>query len=107
MIDIGKLDKVIIIETATDTRDDQGGYTAGWATFATVRANVRYPNTERESGEADRDTATIKAEFKVRWLSGVTPKMRISYDSVYFDITAVLHGSGRKEYIILRAEQKV
>ena len=106
MIDIGRLDTKIVIQTPTDTRDDQGGYTPGWATFTTCYANVTYPDTEKEAGEADRNAATIKGRFKIRYVAGVTEKMRISIDSTYFNITSTVP-LGRKEGLLIKAEKKV
>ena len=81
----GELDRLIVIETPTEGQDDYGGRALTWATFATVWAKVT-PTRGRETVAADQMVAQADTVFRIYWLSGVTTKMRVSYDSQYYDI---------------------
>ena len=91
----GELDRLIVIETPTEGQDDYSARTLTWATFATVWAKVS-PVRGRETVAADRALAQADTVFRVYWLSGVTTKMRVSYDGQYYDIQHVAE-IGRRE----------
>jgi len=105
---IGELDRRIIIESFTTTRAANGGVIESWSTFATVWAKKEFFNTptmDNEKFEANRNTATSKVQYTIRYLSGVTKKMRVNDSSEYFDITAI-NKPGRKRWMLLEAESK-
>ncbi len=81
----GQLDRLITIEQPTETTDDYGAPTVVWMPFAQVWANVRYDNGTEYFASGQMNTR-IDAVFKIRYLSGITTKMRVSYDGEYFDI---------------------
>ena len=97
----GELDRSIVIETPTEAQDDYGGRTPTWATFATVWAKVM-PARGRESVAADQVVALADTVFRIYWLSGLTTKMRVSYDGQLYDI-AHLAEIGRREGLDLMA----
>ncbi len=100
----GELDRKIVIESATETRDDYGAVVQTWATFATVWARKRDIRGS-EQFTAQQVNARIAATFTVRWLDGVTEKMRISYDGQTWDIRSI-NEIGRREGLELYAEVK-
>jgi SPP1 family predicted phage head-tail adaptor len=102
---IGELDRRIIIEVSTPTRDTDGGEIQSWATFSTVWANVDF-GTGKEEFEAERLTAIDKTKFTIRYLSGVTKEMRINFDSKYYNIRSVKQGGMRKEFLELLTENR-
>ncbi len=87
----GRLKHKISIEQATYTAGspDYGQQNVTWSEFASVWASI-----DPVKGNEYWMTQQIQAEtvwrFRVRYLSGISPKMRISWDSRTFDITAVL-----------------
>lgn len=84
----GELDRKIVIERVTETQNAIGEPVASWATFATVWAAVK-PVRGREYFAAQGMQAEADSVFRIRWLDGVTPKMRISYDGAVYDIQHV------------------
>ena len=91
----GRMDKRIIIQQVTETQDGYGDPADSWAAFKTVWAEVIFkPGREYFNGATD--IATAPAIFRIRYLSGVTRKMRISYDSETYDILSITE-IGRKE----------
>ncbi|HUX00531.1 MAG TPA: phage head closure protein [Phycisphaerae bacterium] len=101
-----KLDQQIVIQTPTESVDGQGSVTETWATLDTVWAEKRdlrgQEGMTRESVEASMNVA-----FRIRGRTDVTTKMRISHDSLYYDIMVIKDSVNRGLYqdlmCILRA----
>lgn len=81
----GDMDRQIVIESATETQNGIGEPVATWSTFATVWAQVM-PLRGSEYVAAQAINTEIDTIFRVRWLAGVTTKMRVSYGAQYYDI---------------------
>ena len=81
----------VLIESPNETRGANGEVLSStWATFATVKAEV-IPMQGRESYLANQPLAENVVQIRTRYISGITPKMRVSYDSRYFDIESVIN----------------
>jgi len=99
----GKLDRVIAVQSFSNTVDDYGAPIESWATLATVRAQIIQASTEeyqRAYGEGG-NTAII---FRVHWLAGVTTDHRVFYDGMNLNIREVKE-IGRRRGLELRCEQ--
>jgi SPP1 family predicted phage head-tail adaptor len=98
----GTLDRTITVQTFTETVDDYGTPTQGWAYFATLRAQLVEASTDeflRGYGESE----TTVAVFRTRWRDGVTPQMRIVYAGKPLNIREIKE-IGRRRGLELRAE---
>lgn len=85
----GNFDRSIIIEQVSLSNDTFGSsQTESWSTFATVWAEV-LPVQAVEDFRSQERYSIQRNEFKIRWLSGLTPRMRINYDSKYWKITGI------------------
>lgn len=84
----GELDRKIIIEQQASGQDSIGEPNGSWSTFATVWASVK-PVRANEIYSAQQVSPDRETRFRIRYLSGVTEKMRISYDSKYWDIRGI------------------
>lgn len=82
------LDRRILIEQAAESANGIGEPIKTWSTFAAVWSEIS-PVRETERFTAQQVDAQRESRFRIRWLSGVTEKMRISYDSAYWDITGI------------------
>jgi len=89
-MNINKLDrKIIIQERDTDVvTNDVGEVIPTWTTFLTTYAHIQRAGG-REQLEADKDTATVKRRFKIRFFAGIDETMRIVYDSKNYDIETI------------------
>jgi SPP1 family predicted phage head-tail adaptor len=94
---IGRLDRKITIESVTETRDGVGQPTETWSTFATVWATKKEMGG-KEMMAANQTVAESAAIFTIRYLSGVTPKMRINYGGNIYDILSIAE-KGRQNYL--------
>lgn len=101
----GALRHPIIIQATTESRDAVGSVTDLWATFASVRAEIN-PSMGKEYFDSARLNAENAAVFRIRYLSGLKTKMRISFDSRLFDIESFIDVRERnREVLILTMEQ--
>lgn len=109
-MNIGALDSKIVIESPTEAvSSTTGERTMTWLTLATVWATVRYPSGtgSQEAIEQSRETSTIPVEFTIWYRTDITEKMRVNYDSKYFDIQRVNRVGQRNEMLKLVTEKKV
>lgn len=96
---LGDLDRRVRIEQYTEVVDIYGQRTPVWSTLATVWAKVAYDSGE-EKIEGNEKVAVRHTKFFIRYL-GVTEKMRVVYDSSYYDIRSI-EEIGRERYLVLR-----
>jgi SPP1 family predicted phage head-tail adaptor len=103
----GYLDRKIIIQQQTTTRDAFGGENVTWGTYKTIWAGIAYKRTTERS-ESEQTVASRMVEFTIRALDAplVDEAMRISYDSQIFEIEGVLK-YGRNDKIILMTKVKI
>ena len=102
MLNAGQMDRLIVIQRSTATRDTVGQEIVTWSTHATVWAHVT-PIGGSELLKNQRDVAPLTSKFVIRYISTITEKDRISYDSRYWDILAIRE-LGRREGMELTAE---
>lgn len=109
----GELDRIIVIESNTPTRDSiSNEELSSWSTLATVRA-ARLTNSRlgaRFNYEASQQVATNIETYLIRYssdVSSIDESMRWyeSGTSIYYYITA-LDIDKRREIIVITAEKK-
>jgi SPP1 family predicted phage head-tail adaptor len=100
----GKLDRRIVIQSGTETVTSNGERTESWTTFHTCWAGLDYGAGDEEY-DAGQLTALNEIAFKIRYKSGVLAKMRVSYDSFYYDILHVTEVD-RQRYLIIKATKR-
>lgn len=95
-----QLDRRITIEQPTITQDAAGQPVPTWSTLVTVWAekDARLGN---EQVQADQVTSQNLVNWRIRYRTGITNKMRISYDGNYYGIESKIE-EGRKEYLFLK-----
>ncbi len=89
-MNISKQDRKIVIEDRDTTVTNNIGekVPTPWTTFLTTYAKVQGAGG-REQLEADKDTATVKRRFKIRFFAGIDETMRIVYDGKNYDIESI------------------
>ena len=90
-MNIGFLDRRIVIQSASRTADLYGQTVPSWSTYVTVWAAL--DNKSASSAVLqEQETSTNRVTWRVRSSSetrAVTPKFRISYDGEIYNILAV------------------
>ena len=99
-MDPGVLNRQITIQQYTVTRDSYGGEVQAWADLVTVWAQKAH-RASREFFAAQKVNAETTDMFIVRFRSGVTAKMRVTFDGKTYDIIGADDPDGRKRELQL------
>lgn len=94
----GSLNRRVTLERATITRDAFNAEVETWGTLATVAASYE-PIRDGERFRAGETAAGLSARFVIRWSSTVadlSPRDRLRFEGVPFEILAVKETGGRK-----------
>ena len=103
MINFGKFDREIVIQSATETRDSYADVVLTWTTFATLWAQEISVGASEQFRMAAEHSARM-SRFRIRYYPGITSKMRISYAGSYWKIQGIIE-IGRQEALDLLAEE--
>lgn len=113
MIQAGKLRHKVTIQTPTETQDEYGQPVQTWATFAEVFASVE-PIRGREFFAAQQIQSDVTTRIRIRYLSGVTTKMRVVHTTDHsspatveeYDIEAVIHVEEKRREMHLMCRKR-
>ncbi len=97
---------LITVQQPSVTKDEIGGQVRTWSTFASPWA-VAKPTGGSQRTFAGKIDNPAGVEFTIRYVSGITEKMRISWGSRLFDIKNVLNVDERNIYLVLKTEERV
>jgi SPP1 family predicted phage head-tail adaptor len=104
-MNIGALDKYITIQSLVETKNTtNGGIEQSWTNLCSVWATQTYPQSleaNNEGVEQSRETAITPVNFTIWYRTDITPKMRVYYNSTYFDIKRVNQAGQRNEMLKL------
>lgn len=97
------MDQRIIIQRSTvASRDAHGGEVLTWADYKTRQAEVRYGGGS-EGQASNKETASLTAVFRFRYISDLTEKDRIVHGSNVLDIVSIIP-NGRKHFQTVQTE---
>jgi SPP1 family predicted phage head-tail adaptor len=98
-MEAGQLDRKIVIQSQTVTRDAMGGESVTWGTYKTVWAGFK-PIRNSEKVESGQLTATRLCEFTFRYQDApaVDEAMQIVFESNTYEIEGIQFW-GRQETI--------
>jgi SPP1 family predicted phage head-tail adaptor len=102
----GQMSKKVTVQQATETRDSDGGIIQAWATFATLWCSIE-PIKGDEFFAAQTTGATVTHRIRTRYCPGVTPKMRLSWDSRIFNILSVINFKERNAELEIMASEAI
>jgi len=100
-MNFGKLNEKITIQTPPTAKDNGGELTGSWTNVCSPWAQLK-PASSAETREEGSDVLVDTTVFVIRYRSGITSKMRISYGSDYWQIVGI-QKKGRNEYLELTA----
>lgn len=99
----GDLRHRIVIEQVAITQDTYGGMTEAWSTVtgcSSVPAAVE-PLRGKEFFDSRQTVADVDIRVRIRYRSGIIPRMRVKFGSRYFDIKATICPDERKKELQL------
>lgn len=102
----GSLDRMITFEVPTTSRDGTyGAVTNTWAAFATVAANRVFRSAVKPEDVINGQVqSTQRVHYRLRWIAGVLPTMRINDEGKYYQILEVAEFGRREELRIIAVE---
>ena len=100
----GKLRDRITIQYHGTTQDTAGQEIETWLTHAQVHAEITGVSA-REFHANDQITADVNTRIRIRYLSTVTPKMRVTFGARTFEIEGVLDREGRRREMQLMCRE--
>ncbi len=102
----GELDTRITIEERAATQDAAGEPATTWDTFADRWASIERTPGSEVWASAQR-SGRVPTVFRLRYLEGVKPAMRVVLGTSVFDIRSVVRPSGRAPDMLLVCEERV
>ena len=100
MIDPGKLDRRITLQSASVASDGFGQSVRTYSTLANVWAMVEYRGTPKEGEETEKLTSVNKVRFTIRYRSDVDATTKISWKGNSYEVEGVSL-EGRERYLII------
>jgi len=98
--------KVVIQQNVPTEKDSYGAEVEDWTEYATVWAAIE-PVRGREFWDSQQVNAEVTGKITMRYLSGVTPKMRVKHGDRYFEILAVINPEEKNEELQLMVKESV
>lgn len=96
----GELRHRVTIQQEQATLDGQGGRSTTWADLATVWASIE-PMAGKESYSWGKLLGESTLVVRMRYRSGIVPKMRLKYGTRLFDITSVIDEHEARRWLVL------
>ena len=108
-----KMRHKIIFQNEVLAADGAGGNAVSWSNFATVWAKIEdlgqlsARSINAEKGFAGQLQNECSYKITIRYLGGVTPKMRALFGSRVFNIRSVINVNEENEILLVFAEEGV
>jgi SPP1 family predicted phage head-tail adaptor len=96
----------VTIQQRVSGVDAAGGVRNTWEDFATRWASVDWAAGSEVWGSAQR-SGRVPAVFRLRYLAGVTPAMRLTLDGKVYNVLSAVDQEGRKAELVITAEELV
>jgi len=103
---IGKLNKRISMQSATNTADGMGGDTQAWADTPQIWAAI-WPVSGREQVKNMANQGTISHQIRIRYRSGITPAWRVRFGTRYFNIVSIVNPEEKNEFLDLICKEDI
>jgi len=98
--------RVVIQYDSGDSLGSRGQKVVNWQTFATVWARVE-PLSGLEQPQGHQMDLSINHRVTIRYLAGVTPRMRVLFGARKFNIVSVLNSDERNVSMSLLCTEDV
>ncbi len=101
----GRLRFRITIEQALEVQNEYGEVERTWSMFAIRWSDVQ-PLRGNERVEADQTNSQVSHKVTVRYLEGITPKMRILFGARVLNIESIINIDGRNRTMELMCREE-
>jgi SPP1 family predicted phage head-tail adaptor len=104
----GTLDKRIVIETLTQTKDSEGGMSDAWGSPINTWAKIaNLSGNERHITAHGGQVAEARTEFTIRYRTGINEKMRVTYNSKIYNIRFINDFAEDHRFLVLTCDTGV
>jgi SPP1 family predicted phage head-tail adaptor len=103
MLRSGQMDKLATVQTPTESANAIGEPVLAWSTFATRWIAV-LPLSGNEQMTAMATEGNVTHRVRMRYTSGLKPKMRLAAEGRTFEISSVVERGRREEHELLVTE---
>lgn len=103
MIDPGRMRERITVQIASGTTNSLGEQVLTWSSSSSVWASVEGVSA-REALEAGQQDTTITHRVRLRYLPGLTQRMRFAWRSRTLNIISLLEYGNRSEHVAICEE---
>lgn len=100
----GALKHSVIIQQKSEVQDEAGNSNYTWGTFATVRAAI-WPVSAKEQISNMQPEHTITHRVQIRYISGLTTKMRLLWGNRVLDIERAINPEQKNRKLDLLCEE--
>lgn len=105
-MNIGKFRHRITIQQTANVQDSDGSVVEDWSVHAIAHASIE-PISGREYFAAQSTQAEVTHRINMRYLAGVTPKMRVVFGSRVFEILSVINVDERNRGLQLMCRESI
>ena len=102
-MDIGKLNRRVVIKSLNSGQDAAGQPVLTWTTLCTVWAHVRF-NSGSESIKGSQDVSIAKCSVRIRLRTDVTAAMRVYLGTTVYEIKSILPDQERRWHMDMVCE---
>lgn len=95
MLDAGKMRFRALVQRPSETKGPSGQPVDAWVTVANRRA-ARVPSAGSEQLVAQQRVGRVPVEWRLRYVDGVTPAMRLVSGGKVYEITSAIDPDGTK-----------
>lgn len=107
-INAGAMREQVRIQSRASQQDSAGEPTLSWIEFALCRAEViRTPGKSLWDTPSAERNGRVPTTFKLRWLDGVLPEMRLLNRNKVYRIMSAIDPTGRHEELLVTSEELV
>ncbi len=101
------MNKRVKLQSPSRSSDEAGGATVTWTDVASIWAAIEPLTGKEPYVVAQQLQGQVSHKVTIRYRSGLTPGMRVLYDSRIFDVKSVIDPKERHSILILACEEVV
>ena len=99
------LKRRVMIQQLQLVADGAGGYSDVWVEFALAWAEVRTRQQREQLSQEQLNQANITI-FKIRYIEGLSPRMRVVMDNRVFEIDSIIDPNESKTYLQIYTKER-
>ena len=102
---IGQLNKRIMLQKPVQVSDSMGGFTTTWTNYLNAWAAI-WPWQAKEGEENKALLMNVFHRIRIRYRPNILPSYRVLYDGRCFDIDSILDKEEKHEFLDLLCKEQ-